>query len=60
MKGVSHFAIREWMVGMVTGSLGPKIGARRREQVQKEGALAERTMASARAWRGLRTKHSKQ
>jgi hypothetical protein len=44
------------IVGITVGSLGPKIGAERREQVAKEreGVLAARTRFSARVWGWVR------
>jgi hypothetical protein len=45
-------AIREWMAGISTASLGPKIGAGRRAQVGKWGVEEARTRDSARAWGG--------
>jgi len=49
MKGVWCAAMQACIVGMTVGSLGPKIGAERREQVAKErsGVEAERTRFSA-------------
>jgi hypothetical protein len=48
-KAVWRAAMREWMVGMMTMSVGPKMGAERRLQVEKEGVLDARTRDSARA-----------
>lgn len=50
MKAVCPAAMHEWMMGMQAGSLGPKMGAERRAQVEKVGVLALRTMFSARVW----------
>lgn len=47
MKGVWCRAMRECMVGIMTVSVGPRMGAGRREQVGKEAWLACRTRDSA-------------
>lgn len=50
MKGVWRAVMQACMRGMTVGSLGPKIGAMRREHVVKEwsGVVAARTRDSAR------------
>jgi hypothetical protein len=42
--------MQEWRLGMTVGSLGPRMGERRRLQVEKVGVLDARTMSSARVW----------
>jgi hypothetical protein len=47
MKGVWPAEMQEWIVGMQAISLGPKIGAERRAQVEKVGVFEVRTRDSA-------------
>jgi hypothetical protein len=49
MKGLVWAAMREWIVGITMASVGPKIGAERRAQVEKVGEEDARTWDSARA-----------
>jgi hypothetical protein len=44
--------MQEYIAGMTVGSLGPKMGAERREQVAKERSwvFADRTRFSAMVW----------
>jgi hypothetical protein len=54
MKGVERAAMRAWMVGIMTGSVGPKIGAERRAMVGNVGWEEVRVRDSAMAWVMLR------
>jgi hypothetical protein len=47
MKGVWWDLMSEWKVGIMVASLGPKMGAGRKAQVENVGVEAERIKDSA-------------